>query len=188
MRRERCFSRNVKKNSFKSYARLKFWILVAILIDFGQKLRFFYISLKLYLVSQFWSKLAEIWTRSSLDDEENQRGFFENFNFLRFPTIFNTQNCKISHFLVKNQHKTRKNQNFQKSLFDSLHNYFKMIWSKFHPIWTKIWTLNMIFLPKIYKNCYQNRKVQLHITSKRNFFWHSIKSIFSYVERSFILA
>ena len=60
LRRERCFLRNVKKNLFKSYARLKFWILVAILIDFGRKLRFFNISLKLYLVSQFWSKLAEI--------------------------------------------------------------------------------------------------------------------------------
>ena len=43
----------------------------------SQKLRFCAISLKSYLVSQFWSELAEIWTRSSLDNfEENQRGFF----------------------------------------------------------------------------------------------------------------
>ena len=129
------FTECQKKILFKSYARLKFPILVAILIDFGQKLRFFNISLKSYLVSQFWSKLAEIWTRSSLDDfEVNRRGFFENFNFLRFRAIFSTKNRKISHFLMKNQHKTRKNQNFQKSLFESLLNHPKTIWCKFQPI------------------------------------------------------
>ena len=82
-----------KEMSFKSYAQLKCRILVAILINSGQKLRFFDISVKLYLVLQFWSKLAEIWTRSSLDDcEENQRGFFENFHIFRFRDIFSTQN------------------------------------------------------------------------------------------------
>ena len=74
-----------KKISFKSYAWVKLWISVAILINLGQNLRFFNISLKLYLVSQFWSKLADIWTRSSLDNyEQNQRAFFKNFDFFWF--------------------------------------------------------------------------------------------------------
>ena len=40
-----------KKNWLKSCAQLKFQILVEILINFGQRLRFFYIALKSYLVS-----------------------------------------------------------------------------------------------------------------------------------------
>ena len=66
-------------------------------------MRFFDISLKSYLFSQFCPKLAEILTRLSLDDvEENYGDFFENFDFLRFCAIFSTKNPKISHFLVTN--------------------------------------------------------------------------------------
>ena len=93
------FTECQNKFSFKSYARLKFCILVAILINFGQKLRFLDISLKLYLVSPFWSKLAEIWTRSSLNNfEENQGSLFESFDFFWFYADFSQINGKFCHF------------------------------------------------------------------------------------------
>ena len=51
-------------------------------------------------MSQFLLKLAEIWTRQSLDDlEEFQEGFFENFVFSDFMLIFHQKNHEIYHSL-----------------------------------------------------------------------------------------
>ena len=137
------FTECQKRNSFKSYARLKFWILVAVLIDFGQKLRFFDILLKSYQVSQFWSKLAEILDQI-ITLKRIKEAFLKILIFSGFILIFHQ---KIGNFAIvraRNSRKIAKHQNFQKSLFDSLQNYLKMIWSKFQLIWTKIMTLDSI--------------------------------------------
>ena len=136
------FTECQKKISFKSYAPLKFQILVAILINFGQKLRFFDISLKSYLVSQFWSKLAGIWTRSSLDNfAESQRDFFENFDFYGFILIFlkRMENIDFFRFYAKNSAKSQKIKIFKKAsliLFKIIQRWSGPNFSQFGP---KLW-------------------------------------------------
>ena len=54
--------------------------------------------LKLYLVSQFLLKLAEIWTRQSSDDlEEIQKGFLKIQIFSDFILIFHLD---IANFVI----------------------------------------------------------------------------------------
>ena len=101
----------------------------------NEKMRNSQISFKVFEESQILVKFAEIWTRQSLNDlEEIQIGFFENFDFFCFYANFSPINSKFRDFFVKNQHKIRKKQNFQKSLCESLLNHLKTVWTKFRPI------------------------------------------------------
>ena len=97
------FTECQKKNFVQNCTRLKFRILVAIIMNFGQKLRFFDISLKSCLVSQFWSKLAEIWTRLSLNNlEENQEAFLKTLIYSGFMLIFHKKMGNFANFRTKN--------------------------------------------------------------------------------------
>ena len=88
-------------------------------------------------MSQFWSKLAEIWTRSFLDNfEDNQGGFFEIFS--GFMLIFQKKKGNIAIFVLKIEQNSKKLKLSKKPL----QNHSKMICFKFQPIWTKIVTLD----------------------------------------------
>ena len=77
------------------------------IMNFGQKLRFFDISLKSCLVSQFWSKLAEIWTRLSLNNlEENQEAFLKTLIYSGFMLIFHKKMGNFANFRAKNSTKS----------------------------------------------------------------------------------
>ena len=67
------------------------------------KMQNLWISLILYLRSQFLFKLIEIWTRYSFGNlEEIQGGFFENFDFFWFyanfgPRVYSNRACRLVH-------------------------------------------------------------------------------------------
>ena len=96
----------------------------------------------------------------------NFSAFYIILIFFWFWANLSPKNHEIWYFLVKNYHKIRKNQNFQKILFESLLNHPKTIWCKFQPIWTKTVTPEKFLV----KNQHKSEKIKIFKKASLNLF------------------
>ena len=122
---------------FRSLNPIIFKILTsfAAKMDKNEKMRNSHISLNFFRGHSYCSN----WLRIAPDSlwmiqKRFKKAFLKICISTDFMLIFHQKNSKFHDFLVKNQHKIRKNQNFQKSLLESLLNHPKTIWCKFQPI------------------------------------------------------